>query len=1046
MRILKRVGIALLIFLLVVIIAVAIATWYLFTPENLTPIVNKQAKDYLTCETIIDKVEPTFFSTYPFFGVEINNLCLRENNQSADTLVYAKKCLASLDVKTFLFDSNIVLNPFYLEDGYVNVKIDKDSKLNLDILKSSDEEEKKEDEKEGSSFGNISLSNVELRNFNASYTDESTLMSADVDDMNATLSFEFSGEEMSVESKMGLKHLLFQTADSMDLYVDARNTTLEINRADNAGDNYSADIEFSLPQLTVKMAGENMVKDMNISAELPVEFNLKNMSTLFGKSQIRFNEQELRFAGDVKISENNDIYTDITYSTNEWDIEKIIALIPKAYSAPLADIKAKGLAEISGTVKGAMTTESLPVVVTKLNYKNGAVKYTGYPAARNINTSISAKVDMNSGGTTDVTIHHAHAKVMQNTLKVKGAIADAMNIPNYNITFDGDINLADFQQFMPKDMNLILNGKVKADLQTKFSQSAIDKMEYHKIYLKGKLNTEDIAVSMDDTIKVDIPKADIAINLPTHQRVSKYSKLGNITVDAPEMNIVMSPQMKAYTEQLNLSVNINDMVKGQSVPLTSCSFNVGNLYAKADDMTVKTNATNGNFTFAQRRKGTIDLSDIKTEINSKTITLANRDTTMFDVKEFYTNTSLQYDPEEKNAIRQWHPEIEISFTEGYYNVSKEINGTIPNAWFNLTPDTMAIRKGDIILGNSDFSLTGELTNIAKFLDAKVLEDKKLTKESMLRGDFQFVSESTDVNELMDIFNGMGVEESEQTAKETETVSADDDPFMVPKGVKFRLNTNIKHAKVGKHIIDNVKGGLTVKDGILVLDQMGFTSKAANMQLTALYESPRKNHLFTNVDFHLLNINIEELIDLVPYVDTIVPMLKVFKGRGEFHMSGEAYFKSNYDLKMSTLRAAAAFEAQDLTVIDNETFNTIAKWLKFKRKTENKVDSLNVEMTVFRDEVDLYPFQIVMDKYKAVISGRHNLDNSFQYHISLTDCPLPIRLGLDVFGTIDSLDYKREPCKYKHLYRPKKRGEVDKRILRLKKMISESLKETVRPVE
>jgi hypothetical protein len=270
--------------------------------------------------------------------------------------------------------------------------------------------------------------------------------------------------------------------------------------------------------------------------------------------------------------------------------------------------------------------------------------------------------------------------------------------------------------------------------------------------------------------------------------------------------------------------------------------------------------------------------------------------------------------------------------------------------------------------------------------------------------------------------------------------------MVPKGVKFRLNTNIKHAKVGKHIIDNVKGGLTVKDGILVLDQMGFTSKAANMQLTALYESPRKNHLFTNVDFHLLNINIEELIDLVPYVDTIVPMLKVFKGRGEFHMSGEAYFKSNYDLKMSTLRAAAAFEAQDLTVIDNETFNTIAKWLKFKRKTENKVDSLNVEMTVFRDEVDLYPFQIVMDKYKAVISGRHNLDNSFQYHISLTDCPLPIRLGLDVFGTIDSLDYKREPCKYKHLYRPKKRGEVDKRILRLKKMISESLKETVRPVE
>ncbi len=88
----------------------------------------------------------------------------------------------------------------------------------------------------------------------------------------------------------------------------------------------------------------------------------------------------------------------------------------------------------------------------------------------------------------------------------------------------------------------------------------------------------------------------------------------------------------------------------------------------------------------------------------------------------------------------------------------------------------------------------------------------------------------------------------------------------------------------------------------------------------------------------------------------------------------------------------------------------------------------------------------MDDYKAVISGRHTTDNRFKYHISVTDTPLPVRLGLDISGTLEDLDYKLVPCQYKHLYNPKKQGALEERTLRLKKLISESLKENVKPIE
>ena len=79
--------------------------------------------------------------------------------------------------------------------------------------------------------------------------------------------------------------------------------------------------------------------------------------------------------------------------------------------------------------------------------------------------------------------------------------------------------------------------------------------------------------------------------------------------------------------------------------------------------------------------------------------------------------------------------------------------------------------------------------------------------------------------------------------------------------------------------------------------------------------------------------------MIPDIDTLVPMLKSFAGKAEFHIAAETYMKSNYDLKLSTLRGAAALNGQNLVLIDNETFTQIAKYLMFNKKTKNIVDSI-----------------------------------------------------------------------------------------------------------
>jgi hypothetical protein len=266
-----------------------------------------------------------------------------------------------------------------------------------------------------------------------------------------------------------------------------------------------------------------------------------------------------------------------------------------------------------------------------------------------------------------------------------------------------------------------------------------------------------------------------------------------------------------------------------------------------------------------------------------------------------------------------------------------------------------------------------------------------------------------------------------------------------------MYTNFAEITYNDHLFTNVGGDVTIKDGVAVLQELGFSSDAAKMQLTAIYKSPSIDELFMELDFHLLDIEIDELISLVPAVDSIIPMLKSFSGKAQFHLAVETEVKPDYWPKMSTLIGAAAIEGKNLVIMDNEVFNSIKKKLLMSKNATNVIDSLDVEIQILRNKVDLYPFLIHMDRYQAVIAGRHNINKDLDcgYHISLTDTPLPIRLGVDISGPI--VDIADRPLKhiklvrpkYNKLFKPDKRGDTEQKVLSMKQDILETLRSNVR---
>jgi hypothetical protein len=470
---------------------------------------------------------------------------------------------------------------------------------------------------------------------------------------------------------------------------------------------------------------------------------------------------------------------------------------------------------------------------------------------------------------------------------------------------------------------------------------------------------------------------------------------------------------------------VMDMQDSTAIPVFDCEFDIQQLIAAMDTIAIDIAQPSGVFMY---HPDPLDVKRPKIQLDYRSDRLAARmGQKKIDTKKISVNADVAYDGTQKSMLLQWIPKGYVKMEDGRINMpdlASEI--LIPAIDFDFTPDEYLIRDSRVVIDRSDFQLTGKLTNVNAYLK----------DEGLLKGDFNFRSHTTDVNQLMNLTSGVGYETSE--VKDTTSAKTSSGPYMVPKGMDINLYASINQALFANDTARNVQGNITVKDGVLVMESMLFTTSAAKMQLTGMYRTPRRNHIFMGIDLHLLEIEIAELLDLIPDVDSIMPMLKSFGGKGEFHIAAETYLDSLYNLKKSTLRGASSVRGQNLVLMDGETFTEIAKTLRFNKKTENKVDSLSAEFTIFRNEVDVYPFLIVMDKYKAVVEGKHNLDMTFDYHISLTDSPLPIKLGVDVKGNLDDMKIRPAKCKYANMYRPAQRNEVDVKKLELRKMMRDAL--------
>jgi hypothetical protein len=353
------------------------------------------------------------------------------------------------------------------------------------------------------------------------------------------------------------------------------------------------------------------------------------------------------------------------------------------------------------------------------------------------------------------------------------------------------------------------------------------------------------------------------------------------------------------------------------------------------------------------------------------------------------------------------------------------------------------------LGKSDFTLNGEISRIRR----------AFLRGGKLKGDFQLKSDYIDCNQLLYALNqGMSYAESDtlssfseenlsllenqlvQDSLQAVPVDTTNQLIVLPAFLDMALHTHAKRIDFKDLQLEQVQGEVVLRDQSINLSKLDMQSNMGKGNLTMTYAPISEQEATAGFDLNLEEIQVERLISLFPSMDTLMPMLRSFEGVLDCQIITTCRLDSTLSVIMPSINASCYLHGNEMVLLDGETFTEISKTLMFKNKERNMIDSISVDLAIKDNQIEVFPFLIEMDRYRVAVGGTHNLDMTFNYHVSVLKSPVPFKLGIDITGNLDDFKFKVTKCKYKDLFQPAKQAELDSTRTNIRKTLQDAVRQ------
>jgi len=306
---------------------------------------------------------------------------------------------------------------------------------------------------------------------------------------------------------------------------------------------------------------------------------------------------------------------------------------------------------------------------------------------------------------------------------------------------------------------------------------------------------------------------------------------------------------------------------------------------------------------------------------------------------------------------------------------------INEAGFEFSPAFASLKRADLnIGGRSDFILSGNLENYISYV----------LKDDVIKGNLTLRSKLIDLSDIM----------SEIASDSTETDTSSLSIIKVPENINFDFDALADQFIYNNIKVQNVKGHIIVKDGVLSIRETGMDLLGGKIAMNADYDTRDTLKPFMKADLSIDNIGVKDAFNTFNTIQMLAPTAKGINGKIGVKLNYSSLLGHDFMPLISSMSGGGKLQSDEVTLVESAVYNTMKQALKLSSNYSNTFKDLNVSFKMNNGRIYVSPFNTRVGNIKMNISGDQGIDQTVNYVIK-TEIPRS-DLGSSLNSLIDGL--------------------------------------------
>ena len=286
--------------------------------------------------------------------------------------------------------------------------------------------------------------------------------------------------------------------------------------------------------------------------------------------------------------------------------------------------------------------------------------------------------------------------------------------------------------------------------------------------------------------------------------------------------------------------------------------------------------------------------------------------------------------------------------------------TIDNARGSFDPRSITLSNFDGAAGDTDLRMNGSIANYIGYI---------FGENQTLRGELALKSGKMNLNEFM-------TEDSE--AVEEDTAAAPLEVVEIPRDIDFVFNSSIAEVIYDDLTLNNFKGTLIVRDGVLRMDQLDFNTLGGQFAMTGAYDPRDLQKPTFDFNLDIADLAISRAYTNFNTVQALAPIAKNMEGTFSTNFRLAGLLMPDMSPDMSTLDGKGIVEVDDAAVEDSKLVSAITTVSKLNNTNSITLNDVTIRAEIKSGRVFVEPFDVNIGNFKTTLAGSNGIDGSIDY--------------------------------------------------------------------